>query len=85
MKLLVGSGTFDRIIIEQDVYPSSTYSITFYHKDGGRQTPTHVDGGSTVLQVQSMQTDFRSDKSPKPRQVGRSRLLHLLPMLILTV
>ena len=55
----VGSGTFDRIIIEQDVYPSSTYSITFYHKDGGRQTPTHADGGSTVLQVQSMQTDFQ--------------------------
>ena len=26
---------FDRIMVEQEVYPSSTYSITFYHKDGG--------------------------------------------------
>ena len=55
----IGSGTFDRIFVEQDVYPSSTYSITFYHKDGGRQTPTHADGGSTVLQVQSMDTDYQ--------------------------
>ena len=55
----VQSGTFDRIMVEQDVYPSSTYSITFYHKDGGRQTPTHADGGSTVIQVQSMQTNYQ--------------------------
>ena len=38
---------------------SSTYSVTFYHKDGGRQTPTHADGGSTVIQVQSMQSNYQ--------------------------
>ncbi len=32
----VGTNTFDRIMYEQDVYPSSTYSITYYVKGGGR-------------------------------------------------
>ncbi|MDG2147730.1 MAG: hypothetical protein P8K14_05905, partial [Flavobacteriaceae bacterium] len=53
---------FDRIMVEQDVYPSSTYSITFYHKDGGRQSASHGNGGSTLVQIQSFQTNWQIDQ-----------------------
>ncbi|MAW14797.1 MAG: hypothetical protein CMC25_00005, partial [Flavobacteriaceae bacterium] len=57
-----GIGDFDRIMVEEVVYPSTTYTIKFYHKDGGLLEASHGNGGSTLLQVQSMQTDFAVDQ-----------------------
>ena len=51
---------YDRIVVIENVLPNTSYSIDFYHKDGGRLESTHVGGGSTLLQVQSMQTDTQT-------------------------
>ena len=57
-----GIGDFDRIMVEEVVYPNTTYTISYYHKDGGLLEASHGDGGSTLLQVQSLQTDYAVDQ-----------------------
>ena len=56
----VGKNTFDRIMLEQDVYPSSTYSITYYLKGGGRGSASFTGtNAQSLLQVQSMQSAYQ--------------------------
>ena len=49
--------TIESLVIE-NVYPNRSYGVTFYHKEGGRFVATHAGGGSTLLQIQSMQTNY---------------------------
>ena len=49
-------------MVEEVVYPNTTYTISYYHKDGGLLEASHGDGGSTLLQVQSLQTDYAVDQ-----------------------
>jgi len=53
-----GSGGYDRIVNLVDVTPNTAYVITYYHQDGGRLVPSYGDGGTTLLQVQSMNSAF---------------------------
>ena len=52
------NGNYDRILVIENVYPNRSYGVTFYHKEGGRFVATHAGGGSTLLQIQSMQTNY---------------------------
>ena len=52
------NGNYDRILVIENVYPNRSYGISFYHKEGGRFVATHAGGGSTLLQIQSMQTNY---------------------------
>ncbi|MDB4716922.1 hypothetical protein OAF03_02020, partial [Flavobacteriaceae bacterium] len=55
----VGSnGNYDRIMVIENVYPNRSYNIEYYHKEGGRFVATHAEGGTTLLQIQSMNTDY---------------------------
>ena len=54
-----GIGDFDRIMVEEVVYPNTTYTLSFYHKDGGLLEASHADGGSTLLQIQSFKPIMR--------------------------
>jgi hypothetical protein len=49
-------------MVEEVVYPNTTYTISYYHKDGGLLEASHGNGGSTLLQVQSLQTDYAVDQ-----------------------
>ena len=49
-------------MVEEVVYPNTTYTLSFYHKDGGLLEASHADGGSTLLQIQSFQTDYAVDQ-----------------------
>ena len=53
-----GIGDFDRIMVEEVVYPNTTYTLSFYHKDGGLLEASHADGGSTLLQIQSFPVSY---------------------------
>ena len=57
-----GIDDFDRIMIQEFVYPNTTYNITYYHMDGGISSPTYGDGASTLVQVQGMDSDFAVDQ-----------------------
>ena len=52
------NANYDRILVIENVYPNRSYGVTFYHKEGGRFVATHAGGGSTLLQIQSMQTNY---------------------------
>ena len=54
-----GIADFDRIMVQEYVYPNTTYNLTFYHMDGGISSATFADGGSTLVQVQGMDSDYQ--------------------------
>ena len=49
---------YDRIMVIENVYPNRTYNIEYFHKEGGRFVATHAGGGATLLQIQSMNTNY---------------------------
>ena len=53
-----GIPDFDRIMAQEYVYPNTTYNLTFYHMDGGISSATFADGGSTLVQIQGMDSDY---------------------------
>jgi uncharacterized repeat protein (TIGR01451 family) len=55
---LGSNGNYDRIMVIENVYPNRSYNIEYYHKEGGRFVATHAEGGTTLLQIQSMNTDY---------------------------
>ena len=57
-----GIDDFDRIMVQEFVYPNTTYNITYYHMDGGISSSTYADGASTLVQVQGMDSDFAVDQ-----------------------
>ena len=54
-----GNADFDRIMVQEYVYPNTTYNLTFYHMDGGISSASYADGGSTLVQVQGMDSDYQ--------------------------
>ncbi len=55
---LGSNGNYDRIMVIENVYPNRTYNINYYQQEGGRFVATHAGGGASLVQVQSMQTNY---------------------------
>ena len=53
---------YDRIVALVSVNPNTNYTLLFHHRDGGRLVGSYADGGSTLTQIQSMQTTFYVDQ-----------------------
>ena len=49
-------------MVKEFVYPNTTYTLTYYHMDGGISSSTYADGASTLAQVQGMDSDFAVDQ-----------------------
>ena len=57
---------YDRIMVIENVYPNRTYNIEYFHKEGGRFVATHAGGGATLLQIQSMNTNYAVNNISTP-------------------
>ncbi|MGB2273962.1 MAG: FISUMP domain-containing protein [Flavicella sp.] len=61
---------FDRVVVIENVSPNTTYDVSFAHRTGNIYFNEYQPGGLTLLQVQSMNTDYEDyqlfDPTPHP-------------------
>ena len=61
---------FDRVVVIENVSPNTTYEVSFAHRTGNIYFTEYQPGGQTLLQVQSMNTDYEDyqlfDPTPHP-------------------
>ncbi|MDG2396558.1 MAG: hypothetical protein P8M03_02770, partial [Flavobacteriaceae bacterium] len=57
---------FDRVVAFETVYPNQTYTVSYYHKVGGRKDVNFASGANTLIQVQSMQTSYQVSQTTTP-------------------
>jgi uncharacterized repeat protein (TIGR01451 family) len=61
---------FDRVVVIENVSPNTFYEVSFAHRTGNIYFNEYQPGGQTLLQVQSMNTDYEDyqlfDPTPHP-------------------